>query len=81
MPDANPATIMVAELIARLDRRDFVPFEIVLSDGSRHPVPSPDHCTVTRLLRRVEVEADDGSIAIVNPMHIVKLALKHKPAA
>lgn len=81
VPDFNPATVIVAELIARLNERAFTAFTIVLSDGSRHEVPSREHCTVTRLLRRVEVESDDGSIANINPLHVTRLELKHQPAA
>jgi hypothetical protein len=78
---ADPTIIMVAEIVARLAERDFSPFTIVLSDGSRGEIPSPDHCTVTRLLRRIEIERDDGKITIINPLHITKLELIHKPAA
>lgn len=78
MPD--PATQIVAEILARLDAREFQAFAILLSDGTRHEVPSRDHCTVTRLLRRLEVEHDDGTIAHINPLHITKLELR-KPAA
>ena len=72
MPDVNPVTLIVAELVARLQAPDFVPFTIVLSDGSRHEVPTRDHCTVTKLLRRIEVEHDDLTIAFINPLHITK---------
>ena len=78
MPD--PTTNIVTELIARLDAREFSPFVIMLSDGSRYEIPSRDHCTVTRLLRRVELEHDNGSITHVNPLHITKLEAR-KPAA
>ena len=78
MPD--PSTTIVAELIARLDAREFRPFVMTLSDGARHEIPSRDHCTITRLLRRVELEHDNGSITFVNPLHITKLE-SHKPAA
>lgn len=77
----DPTAAIVSELIARLDHRDFTPFAIVLSDGSREEIPSADHCTVTRLLRRIEIERDDGKITILNPLHITKLELLHKPAA
>jgi hypothetical protein len=77
---ADPTTTIVAEIIARLDEREFHPFAIMLSDGSRYDIPSRDHCTVTRLLRRIEVESDDGSIVHINPLHIAKLELR-KPAA
>jgi hypothetical protein len=70
-------TTIVAEITARLAAPEFRPFVITLSDGARHEVPSRDHCTVTRLLRRVELEHDDGSITHVNPLHITKLEL-HK---
>jgi hypothetical protein len=78
---ADPTTTIVAEIIARLGDRKFTPFTIVLSDGSRETIPSPEHCTITRLLRRIEVEHDNGNITIINPLHITKLELVHKPAA
>ena len=72
MPDPNPVTLVVAELLARLQSPDFEPFVIVTSDGSRHEVPTRDHCVVTKILRRIEVETDDGTIAFINPLHITK---------
>jgi hypothetical protein len=81
MPDPNPATAIVAELILRLAERPFVPFVIVLSNGSRHAVPTPDHCTVQRFSRRVNVDHDDGSFVTINSLHIAHLELLHKPAA
>jgi hypothetical protein len=77
MPD--PTTTMVAEIMARLDASEFRPFTITLSDGARYEIPSRDHCTVTRLLRRIELEHDNGSITHINPLHITKLELR-KPA-
>jgi hypothetical protein len=81
MADANPTTLVIAEILNRLDSRQFEPFEIVLADGSRHEIPSPEHCTVTRLLRRIEVEHDDGRVAFINPLHVIKLESQRKPAA
>lgn len=81
MSMADPTTAIVAEIITRLGVRDFLPFAIVLSDGSRKEVPSADHCTVTRLLRRIEVEHDDGRITLINPLHITRLESINKPAA
>jgi hypothetical protein len=78
MPDPTPS--IVAEIIARMDEREFRPFAIMLSDGARYDIPSRDHCTITRLLRRIEVEHDDGSITHINPLHITKLEAR-KPAA
>lgn len=78
----DPTTEMVAEIVARLDRPEFQPFAILMSDGSRHPVPTRDHCTVTRLLRRIEVEYDDEvRIVHINPLHITRLEAEQKPAA
>jgi len=76
---ADPISI-VAEIISRLNAPEFRPFAILLSDGSRHEVPSRDHCTVTRLLRRIELEYDDCTIVQVNPLHITRLE-ERKPAA
>lgn len=81
MSDLNPATVIVAELLQRLAERPFEPFVIVLSNGSRHEVPSPDHCTVTRFSRRVTIDHDDGSFVTINSLHIAQIELLHKPAA
>lgn len=80
MPDSNPGTLVVAEIMARLSESGFEPFAIVLTDGSHLDIPSADHCTVSRLLRRVTVEHDDGSVIFVNPLHVIKLE-RLKPAA
>lgn len=80
MPDSNPGTLVVAEIIARLSESGFEPFALVLTDGSRLDIPSADHCTVSRLLRRVTVEHDDGSVIFVNPLDVIKLE-RLKPAA
>ncbi len=80
MPDTNPVTFVVAEILARLNEAGFEPFTIVMSDGSRIDVPTPDHCSVSRLLRRITVEHDDGAVFYVNPLHVIKLE-RLKPAA
>ena len=81
MPDPNPATLIVAEVLQRLAQRPFEPFVIVLSNGSRQVVPTPDHCTVQRFSRRVNVDHDDGSWVTINALHIAQVELLHKPAA
>ena len=78
MPDTT--TNIIAEIVARLEACEFRPFTIMLSDGTDYEIPSRDHCTVTRLLRRVEIERDNGSITHINPQHITRLELR-KPAA
>ena len=81
MNEANPATIIIAELIRRLGEQPFQPFVLVMSNGTRHEVPTPDHCTVARISRRVTVDRDDGSFEFVNPIQINQIELLHKPAA
>lgn len=77
---ADPVSMVVADIIRRLDAPDFRPFTLFLSDGSRHEIPSRDHCTVTRLLRRIELEYDDLTMVRVNPLHITRIE-ERKPAA
>jgi DUF917 family protein len=81
MAEMNPITVVIAELLQRLGERPFEPFVIVLSNGSRHVVPTPDHCTITRFSRRVTVDHDDGSFVTINPLHIAQIELLHNPAA
>lgn len=77
---ADSTSTIVAELLRRLNAQEFQPFSILLSDGSRHEVPTRDHCTVTRLHRRIELEYDDGKIVDVNPLHISRFEWR-RPAA
>ena len=81
MADPNPATVIVAEVLNGLGGRPFEPFVIVLPNGSRHEVPTPDHCTVQRFSRRINVDHDDGSFVTINALHIAQIELLHKPAA
>ena len=80
MADPNPSTLIVAELMQKLAASPFQPFTIVLSSGDRHDVPSADHLTITRLLRRIELETDEPRIIDINPLHVVALETV-KPAA
>lgn len=81
MADPHPATVIIAELIQRLAGRPFERFVVVLSNESRLAVPTPDHCTVQRFSRRVNVDHDDGSFVTIKPLHIAQIELLHKPAA
>jgi hypothetical protein len=65
-PEFDPSTIILAELNERLGASPFVPFVIITSSGKAYEVPTPDHLTITRLLRRVSVERDDGTASSVN---------------
>jgi hypothetical protein len=40
IPDPNPTTVVLAELMRRLAAIPFVPFTIVMSNGDRHEVPT-----------------------------------------
>jgi len=73
MNEQNPVTSIVAELLDRLHKQPFEPFDIVLSNGTRHRVPTVDHLIVTRILRRVVLEFDDGTFVTINPLHVASL--------
>lgn len=81
MADLTPATVIVAQVLQRLAERPFEPFVLVLSNGYRHEVPTPDHCTVQRFSRRINVDHDDGSFVTINALHVAQIELLHKPAA
>ncbi len=72
-PEFNQTTVMLAELNKRLNAAPFVPFAIVTSSGRSYDVPTPDHLTITRLLREVFVEKDDGTAVALNLLHIVAI--------
>lgn len=78
MPD--PSTIITAQLLRRLNAPNFKPFIIVTSDGSHHTVPSRDHLIITRVLRRVELEHDNGDVEEINPLHITKIKVNRQTA-
>ena len=82
MPDnVNPATLILGQLLQKLEAMPFVPFAIVTSNGKRYDVPHADYVTVTRKLRRITWETDDPFVtAEINPLHIVTLETM-KPAA
>lgn len=69
----NPETVHLAELQARLGAAPFVPFRIVLSSGKTYEIPTPDHLSITRLLRRLSVEYDDGTAAYITLLHITAI--------
>jgi hypothetical protein len=69
----DPSSTAVAELNRWLQSVPFVPFRIVTSSGRAYEVPTPDHITITRITRRVFVDYDDGSGAVVSPLHITAI--------
>ncbi|MBI5769102.1 MAG: hypothetical protein HZA93_15015 [Verrucomicrobia bacterium] len=78
MPD--PTAIITGQLIRHLERPHFKPFVIVTSDGGKHRVPTRDHLTITRLLRLIVLEHDDGTIEEINPLHITRITAARDPA-
>jgi hypothetical protein len=76
----DPTTIVLVQLNQRLGRIPFKPFVIVMSNGDRHAVPTPDHLTITRLLRRIELETDEPKCVEINPLHVASIE-DHQDAA
>ena len=64
---------MLAELNKRLNAGPFAPFAIVMSSGIRYEVPTSDHLTITRLLREVFLEKDDGTAVAINLLHVTAI--------
>ena len=77
---SNPNVAVLGQLNKRLAAVPFKPFDIVMSSGDRHHVPTPDHITITRLLRRIELETDDVRIVEINPLHVASIE-DHQNAA
>jgi hypothetical protein len=61
---------VIADVRKQLDRVPFVPFLIRTSDGHEYSVPTVDHVYITPQGNRVIVQADDGGVAILGPLHI-----------
>lgn len=80
-PLPNPTTTIIAELNRRQAAVPFVPFTIVMSNGTRHEVPTADHLTITRLLRQVVLETDEPRIVDINPLHVATIERAGRPAA
>ena len=61
---------MIADVRERLDKVPFEPFAIRSSDGREYPVPTPDHAHISPRGNRVVVYDDEGTTAILGPIHI-----------
>ena len=72
-PEFNQTTVMLAELNKRVNAVPFAPFQIVMSSGVRYEVPTPDHLTITKLLREVTVEKDDGTAVAIHLLHVTAI--------
>jgi hypothetical protein len=61
---------MIADVRKRLDRIPFAPFVIRTSDGHEYPVPTVDYAKIHPRGHRVAVFEDDGTTAVLGPLHI-----------
>lgn len=73
--ELNPATVIIVEVLNRRRASPVEPFVIVLSNRSRHEVPTPDHGGVQRFSRRANVDHDDGSLVTIDALRIAKIQL------
>ena len=61
---------MITEVRSQLQRTPFIPFLIRTSDGHEYYVPTVDHAWIVPKGNRVAVATDEGSVAILGPLHI-----------
>jgi hypothetical protein len=61
---------VIDEIRKRLHRVPFVPFAVRTSDGHEYSVPTPDHAHISPRGNRVVVYDDEGTTAILGPIHI-----------
>ena len=80
-PEFNPATVMVAKILELQAAVPFRPVLVTTSDGRSYEIPTPDRITVTRLLRQVEIEPDQGIGATITPLHIASIERGTETAA
>jgi outer membrane lipoprotein SlyB len=61
---------MIDEIRKRLQRVPFIPFSVRTSDGHEYSVPRQDHAFITPRGNRVVVFDDEGTTAVLGPLHI-----------
>ena len=61
---------MIADVRDRLVAVPFIPFVIRTSDGREYSVPTADHAFVTPRGNRVVAVDDEGTTAVLGPLHI-----------
>jgi hypothetical protein len=61
---------MIDEIRKRLRPVPFVAFSVRTSDGHEYSVPTPDHAHISPRGNRVVVYDDEGTTAILGPLHI-----------
>jgi hypothetical protein len=68
---------MIADVRERLLASLFVPFVIRTSDGREYSVPKADHAFVTPRGDRLVVVDDEGTTAVLGPLHINSIVEQH----
>jgi hypothetical protein len=61
---------MMDELRKRMRRVPFAPFSIGTSDGQEYFVPTVDHALISPRGNRIVVFDDEGTSAVLGPLHI-----------
>jgi len=61
---------MIDEIRKPMQRVPFVPFSVRTSDGHEYSVPTVDDAFITPRGNRVVVVDDEGTTAILGPLHI-----------
>jgi hypothetical protein len=61
---------MIEEIRKRLERVPFSPFSVRTSDGHEYAVPTVDHAHISPRGNRVVVFDDEGTSAVLGPLHI-----------
>jgi len=61
---------MIDEIRQRLRRVPFTPFSVRTSDGHEYAVPTVDHAHISPRGNRVVVFDDQGTSAVLGPLHI-----------
>ena len=61
---------MIDEIRKRLQCVPFIPFSVRTSDGHEYSVPTVDYAFITPRGNRVIVVDDEGTTAVLGPLHI-----------
>jgi hypothetical protein len=61
---------MIDEIRKRLHRVPFVPFAVRTPDGHEYSVATVDHAFITPRGNRMVVVDDQGTTAVLGPLHI-----------
>lgn len=61
---------MIDEIRKRLQRTPFIPFSVRTSDGHEYSVPTVNHAHISPRGNRVVVFDDEGTSAVLGPLHI-----------